>query len=141
MSSSAKQARSRRALWVGLLVLSGGLAAWALTRTFEDNLVFFYTPSQFAAGQVPAQRAVRLGGMVQPGSIQRVPGTLEVAFVVTDQTQSVKVRHRGVLPDLFAEGKGVVAQGRLSGEVFEATEILAKHDENYMPPDLSGRKP
>ncbi len=133
--------RIQRAAWVLALVALGGLAAWAVTRTFEDNLVFFYSPTQFAAGEVPAQRPVRLGGLVQPGSIQRTPGTLEVAFVVTDQAHAVMVRHRGVLPDLFSEGKGVVAQGRLVGSVFEASEVLAKHDENYMPPDLSARRP
>jgi len=100
-------------------------------------MVFFYTPGDVIAGKPPAGRAWRLGGMVETGSLTRESGSLTLRFTVTDQGHSIPVRYTGVTPDLFKEGKGVVAQGRLVNGVFEATEILAKHDENYMPPKLN----
>jgi cytochrome c-type biogenesis protein CcmE len=131
------RARHRRLLWLAALLLAVGGTVYAVLRAFNDNMVFFYSPSDVQAGKPPAGRAWRLGGMVETGSILRTPGSLEMRFRVTDGSHTLAVRYSGVTPDLFKEGKGVVAQGRLVGEVFEATEILAKHDENYMPPKLN----
>jgi len=119
-----------------LIGLSGIAAIAALVlNAFQDNLVFFYSPSQVTSHQAPTGRTFRLGGMVEVGSVQRT-GT-QVRFVVTDTVQKVTVQYDGILPDLFKEGKGVVTQGQLKGDVFEAREVLAKHDENYMPPEAS----
>jgi cytochrome c-type biogenesis protein CcmE len=129
--------RARRWLLVAALLGAGGVTTYGVLRAFDENLVFFYTPSQIVQGEVPPAAGVyRLGGMVEPGSVVRETGSLNVRFRVTDQAQTVTVAYRGVMPDLFREGKGVVAQGRMAGGVFQATEILAKHDENYQPPDL-----
>jgi cytochrome c-type biogenesis protein CcmE len=103
---------------------------------FNRNLVFFFTPSQVAANEAPVGRTFRIGGMVVPGSVKRQG--VEVHFVVTDTAKSLPVVYRGQLPDLFREGKGVVAQGSLGSDgVFAAREVLAKHDENYMPPEAA----
>jgi cytochrome c-type biogenesis protein CcmE len=124
-------------------LIAGGLAAIAIAaalvlNAFQSNLVFFFSPSQVVAGEAPKERAFRLGGMVRTGSLKRQPDGLEVAFVVTDTARDVPVVYRGILPDLFREGKGVVAQGRLGPDgVFRADEVLAKHDENYMPPEAA----
>ncbi|CAB3813225.1 cytochrome c maturation protein CcmE [Achromobacter sp. ACM04] len=128
--------RTRR-LW---LVLGGlasvGVASALVLNAFQSNLVFFYTPTQVSNNEAPAGRAFRVGGMVEGGSVQRTPGSLTVRFVVTDTAHTVRVAYEGILPDLFSEGKGVVAQGRLDGDgLFRADEVLAKHDENYMPPE------
>ena len=130
--------RIRRLFWVFLIVLSGGLIIFAALKTFEENLVFFYTPSQILNGEAPKNRAIRIGGMVEPNSINRNEHSLAVEFnVVDDKNSLIKVTYSGVVPDLFKEGKGVVAQGKYVDGIFQSTEILAKHDENYMPPDLS----
>ena len=124
-----------------LLAIVGGLAALgaatALVLTaFQDNLVFFFTPSQVAAKEAPQGRLFRIGGMVEQGSVKR--DGVDVRFVVTDTAQTIPVVYRGQLPDLFREGKGVVAQGQLGADgVFRAREVLAKHDENYMPPEAA----
>ncbi len=124
-----------------LIAILGGLAvlgaATALVLTaFQENLVFFFTPSQVAAKEAPQGRLFRIGGMVEKGSIQR--DGVEVRFRVTDTAQTIPVVYRGPLPDLFREGKGVVAQGTLGADgVFQAREVLAKHDENYMPPEAA----
>jgi cytochrome c-type biogenesis protein CcmE len=124
-----------------LIAILGGLAALgaatALVLTaFEENLVFFFTPSQVAAKEAPQGRLFRIGGMVEKGSIKREG--VEVRFVVTDTAKTIPVVYRGALPDLFREGKGVVAQGTLGADgVFHAREVLAKHDENYMPPEAA----
>jgi len=126
-----------------LVLLAAALAALALAtalvlQAFRKNLVFFFTPSQVAAGEAPQQRAFRIGGLVEAGSLARGADGLTVSFVVTDTAQRLPVRYRGALPDLFKEGKGVVAQGRIGADrVFQAEEVLAKHDENYMPPDAA----
>lgn len=123
-----------------LAMIAGGLAALAVAAAFvlaafRENLVFFYTPSQVAANEVPRGQAFRIGGMVVPGSVQRQPDGVTVRFVVTDTAKNVPVAYRGILPDLFREGKGVVTQGKLGGDgLFLASDVLAKHDENYMPP-------
>jgi cytochrome c-type biogenesis protein CcmE len=112
------------------------VAAWLVLNAFQSNLVFFFSPSQIAAGEAPKDRAFRVGGMVQTGSVKRLGDGLTVEFVVTDTAKSIPVSYKGILPDLFREGKGVVAQGRLGPDgVFRANEVLAKHDENYMPPE------
>jgi len=115
-------------------VLAAGVAL--IYTAFCDNLVFFYSPTEVVAGKAPENAVFRVGGFVEKGSIVRDEKTLEVQFVISDTDKRLKARYRGVLPDLFKEGKGVVAQGRLGKDkVFEANEVLAKHDENYMPPE------
>jgi cytochrome c-type biogenesis protein CcmE len=125
--------RRRLALIAGLVAGVACVTALVLN-AFNSNLVFFYSPSQVAAKEAPAGRSFRLGGLVQPGSLKR--DGLAVSFVVSDTARQVPVRYEGMLPDLFKEGKGVVAQGRVGADgVFVAREVLAKHDENYMPPE------
>jgi cytochrome c-type biogenesis protein CcmE len=129
--------RARRLLILLAATAAVAAAGYGVLRSFQDNLVFFYTPSQIASGAIPAgAHSYRLGGMVEQGSLAREPGTLNIRFRVTDLHHSVAVHYRGVVPDLFREGKGVVAQGRMEGGQFRASEILAKHDENYQPPVL-----
>jgi cytochrome c-type biogenesis protein CcmE len=119
-------------------VASIALAAALVLNAFQSNLVFFFTPSQIAAGEAPRDRAFRIGGMVVAGSLKRQPDGITVHFAVTDTAKSIPVVYRGILPDLFREGKGVVAQGRLTTDgFFRADEVLAKHDENYMPPEAA----
>ena len=131
-----KPRHKRFALIIGALAVIG-LAATLVLNAFEENLVFFFTPTQVAAGEAPKGRAFRIGGMVKDGSLQR--DGVNVRFVVTDMVNEVPVAYSGILPDLFREGKGVVAQGKLdassSTPLFKASEVLAKHDENYMPPE------
>lgn len=116
----------------GVLVLA--LAAAFVLNAFQNNLVFFFTPTQVLKGEAPKNKTFRIGGLVKVGSLQR-DGT-DVSFVVTDTAQDIPVRYSGLLPDLFKEGKGVVAQGRLDAQgLMTASEVLAKHDENYMPPE------
>ena len=118
----------------GLAVL--GIATALVLRAFDQNLVFFFTPTQVAANEAPKGRLFRIGGMVEQGSVKR--DGVEVRFVVTDTAKTIPVVYRGPLPDLFREGKGVVAQGVLNPDgVFQAREVLAKHDENYMPPEAA----
>ena len=125
----------RVALVLGILAAVSVAAALVLN-ALRSNMVFFYSPSQIAAHEAPTDRAFRLGGLVQAGSLQR--DGLVVRFVVTDLAQTIPVRYEGLLPDLFKEGRGVVAQGRLdAGGVFIAREVLAKHDEKYMPPEAA----
>ena len=115
-----------------------GIAAALVLSAFQSNLVFFFSPSQVAANEAPRGKPFRIGGMVETGSLKRESDGLTVRFRVTDTAQTIPVVYTGILPDLFKEGKGVVAQGRLgAGGVFEASEVLAKHDENYMPPDAA----
>ena len=128
------KARTRRFIWitVGVLVLCG--AAAFVLNAFQSNLVFFFTPTQVSQGEAPKGRTFRAGGMVKENSLVRDGNT--VRFVITDTLQEVPVVYVGLLPDLFKEGKGVVAQGKLGDDgIFVASEVLAKHDENYMPPE------
>ena len=127
--------RHKRLAIAGGIVCAVGVAAALVLNAFQSNLVFFYSPTQVAAKEPPNARSFRLGGLVEKGSLRR-DGT-HVNFVVTDTAKSVPVRYEGILPDLFKEGKGVVAQGQLEGGVFVAREVLAKHDENYMPPEAA----
>jgi len=125
--------RHRRFAWIGGGIAVLGIAAALVLNAFQSNLVFFFTPSQIAANEAPKGRAFRIGGLVVDKSLTR--DGLTVHFAVTDTASTVSVVYTGILPDLFKEGKGVVAQGKLEGDgVFHATEVLAKHDENYMPP-------
>ena len=129
----------RKRLLAVVAILAGVGAATALaTLAFRDNLLYFYNPTQVLAGDAPGGRTFRIGGMVTEGSLERTEGTLEVRFVVTDYRNSIPVQYEGLLPDLFREGQGVIAHGRLTGTgEFIADEVLAKHDENYMPPEVS----
>jgi cytochrome c-type biogenesis protein CcmE len=132
------KARHRRFLWIGGGVAVLGVAAALVLNAFQSNLVFFFTPTQIAANEAPKNRAFRIGGLVVEKSLAREPDGVTVRFEVTDTAKTVPVVYKGILPDLFKEGKGVVAQGRLGPDgVFVATEVLAKHDENYMPPDAA----
>ena len=127
--------RKRLTIIVGILVAVGGATALVLN-AFNSNLVFFYSPSQVAAHEAPEGRPFRIGGMVTTGSVKR--DGVDVVFTVTDLVKSMQVHYHGPLPDLFKEGKGVVAQGKLGSDgVFTAQEVLAKHDENYMPPEAA----
>ncbi len=128
--------RHKRLAAIGLGVAALAGAAALVLSAFEKNLVFFFTPSQVAANEAPQGKIFRIGGMVEAGSVRRAG--VEVRFMVTDTARSIPVVYSGALPDLFREGKGVVAQGALGADgVFRAREVLAKHDENYMPPEAA----
>ena len=130
--------RTRRALWIAAGVAGLGVATALVLNAFQQNLVFFFTPTQVAANEAPRDRAFRVGGLVEEGSVKREKDGLTVHFRVTDTAKVVPVTYTGILPDLFREGKGVVAQGRLNADgTFRASEVLAKHDENYMPPEAA----
>jgi cytochrome c-type biogenesis protein CcmE len=129
--------RHKRLATVGAILLGVAAATVVALKAFDNNLSYFYDPSQIAAGKAPADKAFRVGGMVTKGSVQRTPGSLEVHFVLTDFAHDVTVRYDQILPDLFREGQGVIAHGRLRDGVFVADEVLAKHDEKYMPPDVA----
>jgi cytochrome c-type biogenesis protein CcmE len=126
--------RHKRAAIIAGGLVALGVAAYFVLNAFQSNLVFFFSPTQVAAGEAPKNRTFRIGGLVKEGSVKR--DNLTVNFVVTDTAKEVPVAYTGILPDLFKEGKGVVAQGKFdaSGK-FAASEVLAKHDENYMPPE------
>ncbi|MEI7514788.1 MAG: cytochrome c maturation protein CcmE [Betaproteobacteria bacterium] len=126
--------RKRMAIALGIVAVVGAATALVLN-AFQSNLVFFYTPTQIDAKEVPNGRTFRLGGLVVTGSVKR--DGVNVRFEVTDTAKTVPVQFAGILPDLFKEGKGVVAQGQLENGVFQAKEVLAKHDENYMPPEAA----
>lgn len=126
-----------------MAMIAGGVAALAIAAAlvlsaFQKNLVFFFTPTQVAANEAPQGRTFRIGGLVAPGSVKRQADGVTVQFVVTDTAKNIPVVYKGILPDLFREGKGVVTQGRLGPDgTFQASEVLAKHDENYMPPEAA----
>ena len=126
----------------GLAIIGGlacvGFATYMVFQTFKSTLVFFDSPSQIMANEAPKDRTFRVGGLVEENSIKRDPGGLKVNFVVTDLAHRIEVSYEGLLPDLFKEGKGVVAEGRLNSTgSFTASQVLAKHDENYMPPEAA----
>ena len=130
--------RRRRLYWVLAILAGVSLAGLLALRAFEQNVMFYFDPSKIAAGEVHTGQRFRLGGMVEKGSVVRTPGSLDVRFVVTDFRHSVAVHYDKVLPDLFREGAGVVAHGRLDEHgTFMADEVLAKHDEKYMPPEVA----
>jgi len=126
-----------------LALVLGGVAALVVAtalvlNAFRSNLVFFFTPTQVANGEAPVGRSFRIGGLVVPGSVERESDGLRLRFAITDQARTVQVHYQGILPDLFKEGAGVVAQGSMQGDgLFLAREVLAKHDENYMPPEAA----
>lgn len=130
--------RQRRILLVAVLLVGVGTAAGLGLMAFQQNLLYFVSPSEVISGETPKGRVFRLGGMVEEGSVQRDPGSLKVRFMLTDYAEHVTVEYEGILPDLFREGQGIVAKGRLRPDgVFVASEVLAKHDENYMPPEVA----
>ena len=130
--------RHKRFAFIGLGLVVLGIATVLILNAFQSNLVFFFTPTQVANGEVPQGRSFRIGGMVEDGSLVRENDGLTVRFIVTDTAKRVPVTYKGILPDLFKEGKGAVAQGKLNGDgTFVASEVLAKHDENYMPPEAA----
>ena len=130
------KARHRRFAWIGAGLAAIAVAIALVLNAFRSNLVFFFSPSQVLAKEAPTGRPFRIGGLVESGSLVREKDSLTVRFIVTDTAQQLPVVYTGLLPDLFKEGKGVVAQGSLGADgVFRATEVLAKHDENYMPPE------
>jgi cytochrome c-type biogenesis protein CcmE len=136
------KSRNKKLLAIGLSVVGLAIAAMLVLNAFNKNLVFFFSPTQVAAGEAPKDRAFRIGGLVEAGSVKRSADGMMASFVVTDTAKSVTVEYSvqeyGPLPDLFKEGKGVVAEGRLAeGGRFSATQVLAKHDENYMPPEAA----
>lgn len=130
--------RQKRFVLIGLGLAAVALAAGLVLSAFQSNLVFFFTPTQVVAGEAPKGRSFRIGGLVESGSLTRESDGLTVHFVVTDTVKRIPVTYRGILPDLFKEGKGAVAQGQLAADgTFMASEVLAKHDENYMPPEAA----
>ena len=127
--------RTKRAIWIAAGIAALGVATTLVLNAFQSNMVFYITPTQVAANEVPKDRPFRMGGLVESGSLVRDKDALTVRFKVTDTARTIPVVYTGILPDLFREGKGVIAQGRVGADgIFHATEILAKHDENYMPP-------
>lgn len=136
------KSRNKKLLAIGLSVAGLAIVAMLVMNAFKENLVFFFTPTQVVAGEAPKDRAFRIGGLVEAGSLKRSADGMNASFVVTDTAKSVTVQYSvseyGPLPDLFKEGKGVVAEGKLADNgAFAATQVLAKHDENYMPPEAA----
>lgn len=130
--------RKRRLIGVLVVVLSAAAATWFGTTAFRENLAFFLSPTQVATGEAPADHAFRMGGLVVAGSVRREADGVTVRFELTDLAHSVAVRYRGILPDLFREEQGIVVQGTLGEDgTFQAREVLAKHDERYMPPEVA----
>lgn len=130
--------RRQRMLLIGLVLVGVGIAVALALRAFNQNLMYYYSPTEVIAGKAPEGRRFRLGGLVSPGSVQRESGSMEVRFEVTDTSESLTVEYSGVLPDLFREGQGVIVYGVMTPNGhFEADEVLAKHDENYMPPEVA----
>ena len=130
--------RKKRLLLIALMVAGVGIAAGFALKAFNENLMFFYTPSAIAAGEAPVGHPIRAGGLVTTGSVQRQADGLTVRFDITDNAETVTIQYTGILPDLFREGQGIVALGELGKDrLFVASEVLAKHDENYMPPEVA----
>lgn len=133
-----KPARKRKLTFLCLMILILGVIVALVLFALRQNISLFYSPSQVAMGQAPSHHPIRIGGMVVKGSISRKNHDLSVQFKITDYRHTVKVNYRGILPDLFREGQGIVAYGHLLDQLhFEATEVLAKHDEKYMPPEVT----
>ena len=130
--------RSRRKVLVIAILFGVAIAAVLGLTAFQENLLYFYSPTQIAAGEAPDNHSFRVGGLVVNGSVKRKPDSLQVQFDLTDNTETMTVEYTGILPDLFREGQGIVAMGSLqAGGKFVAEEVLAKHDENYMPPEVA----
>ncbi len=132
------KARHKRLILVGLAVAGVGVAATLALKALQSNIAYFFSPSQVLANEAPRDRTIRVGGLVEKGSLERKADGLSMDFRVTDNKQTVTVRYTGILPDLFSEGRGVVTRGRLGADnLFVAEEVLAKHDEAYMPPEVA----
>ena len=130
--------RKQRLTIIAVIVVGVGAATILALNAFNENLMFFFAPSEVAAGEAPREHAFRLGGLVVPGSVRRDAGSIDVQFDLTDNKDTVTVVYSGILPDLFREGQGIVSRGKLRADgVFVADEVLAKHDENYMPPEVA----
>ena len=130
--------RKKRIILIGLMVAGVGIAVGFALNAFNQNLMFFYSPTEVLAGDAPKDHTFRLGGLVTAGSVERLPNGLTTRFDVTDNQETVTVVYTGILPDLFREGQGIVAHGKLDDSgAFVADEVLAKHDENYMPPEVA----
>ena len=128
--------RQKRMVTVVAILAGVGIATTFALKAFNQNLLYYYSPTQISAGEAPTARTFRVGGLVQNNSVTRQPGSLEVTFVLTDFQKEVPVSYTGILPDLFREGQGIIARGKLDNGRFVAEEVLAKHDENYMPPEV-----
>jgi cytochrome c-type biogenesis protein CcmE len=129
--------RQKRLLLVAIALVGVGIATALATSALRSNLSYFFSPTQVKAGEAPADKTFRVGGLVVAGSMQRKPGDLTVEFIVSDNQTEIPVRYTGILPDLFKEGQGMVGKGKLGPDgIFYATEVLAKHDEEYMPPEV-----
>lgn len=130
--------RKRRLIAISAITAGVAVATALMVAAFQQNMLYFASPSEIAAGEVQLETGMRVGGMVVDGSVKRDPASLKVAFTLTDYAEDVVVEYEGILPDLFREGQGIVAQGKLTADgVFVASEVLAKHDENYMPPEVA----
>ncbi len=130
--------RHQRMIWIAAGVAALAVAVTLVLNAFQSNLVFFFTPSQIVSGEAPKGKAFRLGGMVEEGSLKREANSTSMTFRVTDTAKTITVSYTGILPDLFKEGRGIVAQGLVTEDGrFKASEVLAKHDENYMPPEAA----
>ena len=133
-----KPVRRKRLTLILVLILGVGLAVSLTLYALQQNINLFFSPSQIAAGEAPLHRTIRVGGLVVTGSVQRDPNTLQVSFDLTDNGEQIKVFYNGILPDLFREGQGIIARGVLKDDnIVQAEEVLAKHDENYMPPEVA----
>jgi len=128
--------KHKRLTFVGVALILVGAAAALVLSAFEENIVFFHSPTDIVEKKLPLDRRMRIGGLVENGSVKKGLDA-NVTFRVTDTANSVPVAYKGILPDLFREGQGIVAEGRMRGSVFQADEVLAKHDENYMPPEVA----
>jgi len=131
------KARQKRFLFIVIALAAVAIASVLVVKALRSNITYFYSPSQIKSGEAPADQQFRVGGMVVPGSLQRDPNSIRVRFIVTDNAEEFEIVYDGILPDLFSEGQGVVARGRLDNGVFVAEEVLAKHDETYMPPEVA----
>ena len=130
--------RKKRLTLIGMMVAGIGIATFLALKAFDDNLMFFFSPSEVVAGEAPTGHPFRVGGLVTDGSVRRLPDGLTTKFDLTDNAETISVQYTGILPDLFREGQGIVAMGQLDGQGnFVADEVLAKHDENYMPPEVA----
>lgn len=129
--------RRKRMIFVGALIIGVVVAVGLALKAFNQNLLYFFSPTEVMAGKAPKEHSFRIGGLVVDGSVVRDPKSLKITFDLTDTSKTVKVQYTGILPDLFREGQGIVATGVLTNGVFMADQVLAKHDENYMPPEVA----
>ena len=129
--------RQKRMTFVAVLVAGVAIAITLALQAFNENLLYFFSPTQIKAGEAPKDHSFRLGGLVVAGSVKRDPDSLKINFDLTDTAETINVQYEGILPDLFREGQGIVATGKIVGNLFIADQVLAKHDDNYMPPEVA----